>query len=674
VDVFGCFFGSAGSLIPDFSSLSLVHLSKMSLSVDKLGKADYYGRLSWGNFVDWLITLCLAAIVGLTTVSLGGVRPDTQVVLLPLFVVLLVLHGAWLALDAESPKRLSHVPVFFLPFLLWMGLSLLWISPTAWRGWYECIYAFEIFVFVWVLTNNVRTRSQLWFLIVMAFAPAVYAISVGFYQFFQDPATLANAWAGYALQLSPDFLGQATGSFADPSSFAAFLLILLPSLLIAGLVTYLPLIGRILCLYIGLVFLAAIFFAQMAWPVLCIVPMMMVMVPWLCFQQRSKRLKCGAAAGILLLLAFFYPPFKQHMKAAISEDGEGVRLVLWKEAGHLILEEPLFGSGAGSFAVKFEQSPRRSLTALPMTPHNDYLLILSQYGIVGGLLLFVPVGFVLIRAYRSWIRDVCRVRSKDQTKTVMPLRKLFLALGLSGVVSFALCLFFTCVIYVPALALYGALFFVILIKSSFTRELQIPGHRLFRWGYLGLGIALGCGLYALSAPRLQSQALELKARQRLEQIVAQRVHYSGDEALLEQVLEEYQLATELDPNNADAWIGLSTANCQLYFRNPSNSEAIGQRAVEFARRGIELSDSYWLGWAQLGVSESLSGNLPEAEIALTKALELSPNSSNAHYYWAAYASHFPEKRTEAIAAARRALEINPNNVAAQRLQQKLLIL
>jgi hypothetical protein len=37
-------------------------------------------------------------------------------------------------------------------------------------------------------------------------------------------------------------------------------------------------------------------------------------------------------------------------------------------------------------------------------------------------------------------------------------------------------------------------------------------------------------------------------------------------------------------------------------------------------------------------------------------------------------SHFPERRDEAITAVQHALDINPQNAAARRLQQKLLML
>jgi O-antigen ligase len=573
---------------------------------------------------------------------------------------------------------LSHVPVFFIPFVAWVCVNVAWVSPTAWRGWYELIYVLEAVIFLWVLVNNVRTRAHLWALITIALSPAACAIFIGFYQFFQNPSKLAPALSEYGLMLSPEFLGQATGSFADPSSFAAFLLILLPALLIAGLVPRLPTILRILCLYIAVMFVAGIFFTQLLWPLALLLIVLMIL-PWVCFLRVSRRV-WGSLFGLFFVVVVvlpqiaFSPQFQERAALAITEEGEAVRRVLWQEALDMTSEAPLLGAGGGSFSAEFEQSDAVSLQKRPTTPHNDYLLILSEYGIIGGVLFLLPSLFVVWWALRQWRAEPARVKLKDVKGTIMPPTKFFLSVGLAGVLSFALCLFCTFVFYAPALTLYGVLFLAILIKSSFTRRLRIPSGGWMRLGYFCLSLVLAFEFYSISAPRIQAQATELHARQRLDQIVEQRVHVSGNTALLDEVIELYQAAALLDPDNADVWIGLSAAQCQLFFRNPANYEAIGTLATDYAEQAVGLSETYWMGWAQLGIAQGLSGNVAEAEAALARALELAPNNSNAHYYWAAYVSHFKERRPEAIASVRRALEINPNHAAARRLQQKLLIL
>jgi len=646
--------------------------------IDKSGNIAYLGRLSWGNFVDWLVTLCLGAIIGLSTLLLGAVRPDTHVLILSLFVCLIVLHGLWLAVDREQPKSLSHVPVFFLPFVAWVWLSVTVLSPTAWRGWYELIYVLEAVVFLWVLVNNVRTRAHLWALITLGLLPAAYAIFIGFYQFFQNPSKLATSLSEYGLQLSPEFLGQATGSFADPNSFAAFLLIILPSLLIAGLVPRLPTILRILCVYIAVMFVVAIVFTQLLWPLVLLL-IILVGLPWVCFLKVSRRVWASFWGLCLVALAVlphyaFSPQFKQRAEVAVTVEGEAVRRLLWEEAVEITWAAPLSGAGAGSFPSEFEQSTTVSLARLPLTPHNDYLLILSEYGIIGGLLFLLPSLFVVWRGYRHWQAEPARVKLKDVKGTIMPPTKFFLSIGLAGVLSSALCLFVTFVFSAPALTLYGVLFLAILIKSSFARRLRIPHGGWIRLMYFCLGLVLAFEFYSISAPRIQAQALELHARQRLDEIVEQRIHVSGNTDLLDEVIELYEAAILLDPENVDVWIGLSAAICQRFYRNPANYEAVGTLASGYAQRAIELSESYWMGWAQLGIAQGVGGNDAEAEVALVRALELAPNNGNAHYYWAAYVSHFKERHSEAIESVQRALEINPNHAAARRLQQKLLIL
>ena len=270
--------------------------------IDKSGNIDYFGHLSWGNFFDWLVTLCLGGILALFTVSLGGARADTHVFLFPLFCLLLTLHGIWFAVDHEKPKRLSHVPFLFLPFILWAFINVFWLSPTPWLGQMELIFGLEAFIWFWVFVNNVRTRAHLWMTIVLALSPAVYAIFIGFYQFFQGSTRMGEVWADHGVKLSPDFINQASGSFGDPNSFAVFLLVVMPSLLVAAAVPRLPVILRVLCFYVSLMFLCSLVFTYLLWPLIGL-GFIIFLVPHFCYKTISKRVvRPLIVFGILLVL------------------------------------------------------------------------------------------------------------------------------------------------------------------------------------------------------------------------------------------------------------------------------------------------------------------------------------------------------------------------------------
>lgn len=642
------------------------------------GTIDYFGRLSWGNLLDWLITLCLGSILVVFARSLGGVRPETHLALLPVFAALIVLHGLWLAVNDEKPRRLSHVPLLFLPLLLWIALSIEWLSPTPWRGWLEWIFALEVFIFVWVLANNVRTRAHLWVLLLMAIAPAAQAVFIGFSQFFQDPTTIADAMTRYPLRLAPEFEGHATGTFADPNSFAVYLLMLLPVFFVAGAVPRLPKVLRFLSFYICAMLAAAIIFTKLLWPIVPLT-LLLCLLPWLCFEGRVRRIAFTFGALALMLgltaLAFtFFPWFREGITALQANFGSIARLPLWADAWQLFLASPLFGNGGGSFAATYAQTEGLFEGKLPDTPYNDYLFVLGQFGLIGAVLFVGPVLLLLARAFRIFRNEPFKVKLKERDGWIMPPRRFFTSVGLLGSLGFGICLFFTTTFNIVALTLYGALFLMILGKSTTSRRLPLPVRRLPRMVLVGLSILAAWGFYAFSQPRLEAEGLELMARQQLDHIVDRGVHVSGNPALLNRVLTLFYEAGRLDPDNGDVWIGYSAALCQLHYRTPGHFRGIGEAASVVAERGTRVGPDYWRTWAQLGVARALAGDAVEAERYLKRALEMAPNSSNANYYYAAFLRHFPDRLEEARETVDLALQLNPDNRAARELQQKLRIL
>lgn len=650
----------------------------MATIIDKNGNINFFGKLSWGNFFDWLITLCLGGIIATTTIHLGGVRPDTLVVLLPLYAVLLCLHGLWLLLEHGSRRRLSYAPLWFVPVLVWMFVSIRFVTPVPWLGWYELIYALQAFIILWVLCNNVGTKAHLWTLLVICVSPVLFAVFNGVYQFFQNPETMVGAFTDFPLVLPAQYLGRATGIFADPFTLAAFLLVLLPPILIAAAARRLPKIMRVFCFYNALMVMAVIIFTQVYWAGLLMV-VLVGTVPWFCYRKLKQRvflsvLSAAVTAAALILAVSFHPLLEKGLQRALAEDGEGVRIVLWKEALAMVAEHPIHGVGAGAYRLAFEQSPRVSLAESPDSPHNDFLLVLSQFGIVGCLLVALPALYILWRSVNVWRKEPVGIKLHDREGVIMPPKRFFLSLGLTGFMGFALCMGTTFVFYVPAMLLYGVLLLSILIKTSFARKPTPKWSWHVRLALFALAVCSGLSFQVLAYYKLQSQSLELRATQELDHLVEMRVHLSGNAALLEAVIFRYEDALINDPNNVDALLGLSSALCQRYFRSPAEFAAYGDRAVASARRAIELSPNYWRGWAQLGVAHAYNAQLEEAERALLKALDLAPNSSQAHYYYAAFIGVDASRREEALNYVERALTINPESPVARRLEQKLRIL
>ncbi len=638
----------------------------------------YYGRLSWGNFFDWLTTLCLCALFILAGTSLGSVRPETHLLLLPGFVLLLLLHGLWYAFE-EGPVRLSRIPLLFLPFLSWAAFSIWKLSPMAWRGWQDMIYFLEAFIFLWVLCNNCRMMSHLWVVCLSAIIPLGYGVLIGTYQLFQNPEKVADALVEVPVQLSPEFMGRSTGVFADPHSFALLLLMLLPCFLFAGLAGRLPRLLRLLCLYVSLILLSCMVITQVFWAYFALAVVLFV-VPWFAFKGLVKRFLSGAGLVLVLSLLFgiilaFSPYGREMATAAWTVEGEGVRRVLWPEAVQLVMERPVFGGGGGSFTMLLEQSPDLTLPRSAETPLNDALHLAVEYGLAGLLLLAVPVAVLLLRAYlRLRAEPFQKYSARSRKRKVMPSQRFFVSLALLGSFAFLLGSLLHGILLLPALLLHGTLVMGILIKMSFNRGLALPRHWLVRTAYALISFAAGLILLDLSLPVLRAREAGLLCSQRLEEIVERRIHLSGNPIILNDVIEGYANACLLDPGNADFWIGRSQAIAQRFFASPSLFREIGAESVACAQRAVTISPEYGRAWSQLGVAHALAGDVEAAEQALLRGVELAPNSSNAHYYWASFASGFEDKIEAAKRSAERAVAIDPDNAAAARIYQKLSIL
>lgn len=653
----------------------------MASSSANSASIDYFGRVTFGNTLDWLVTVCLGVTIALTTLWLGSVRPETQLILLFFHIALLVLHGIWFAVENESPKRVSHIPVFFLPFVVWSFVHLAWLSPTPWTAWFSTLHVCQLFIIFWVVMNNVRTRAHVWVLLILALSPAAYAIFIGFYQYFQNPEKIVDSMGEVPLAISPEFVGQSTGTFADPHSFAAFLLILLPPMLIGGALPRLPVIVRILCFYIAIILVVTIALTQVAWAAL-LLPAIFLSVPFLCFTTLRKKVVQSLLWGLVFSLALgllivLLPRFQTSLETAMSDDGERIRLNLWEETLRLTAEHPVAGIGAGSFAYQLENSERTSFAKRPETPHNDYLLVLSEYGAVGFLLLLAPAAGILFKGARTLRAEPHRLRAKESKKHIVPPQRFFLSLGFSGFLAFALCLFFAPLSLVHALPLYGLLFFAVIAKTSFRRGLRLGEFRFIPLVYLALLLGTGWVLYNISFDRLQARALQLQADEKLAGLAEDREDQdqTGEKQdPLPEIIETYEQAASLAPGNAEVHLGLSAAYSQMFLRRPGRAEELSAIAAEHARTALSISGELWRGWAHLGMAEALAGNRAQAEEALSKALELAPNNSNAHYFWAAFQSNLPDGREEAVAAVERALEINPGHAPARRLQRKLRIL
>lgn len=112
--------------------------------------------------------------------------------------------------------------------------------------------------------------------------------------------------------------------------------------------------------------------------------------------NAAKAIACSAAALLLIVFASYH--FSKTFHARVSlifqniEDirtnpatDVGARLVWWSRSFEIIRAHPLFGVGTGDFPREFRKVNSAHGPSVPdsVNPHNNYILVLAQFGPIG---------------------------------------------------------------------------------------------------------------------------------------------------------------------------------------------------------------------------------------------------------------------------------------------------
>jgi len=123
----------------------------------------------------------------------------------------------------------------------------------------------------------------------------------------------------------------------------------------------------------------------------------------------------------------------------------------------------------------------------------------------------------------------------------------------------------------------------------------------------------------------------------------------------------FQQAIDSDPTYAAAYSGLADCNSALAWHGfKAPAEAL-PKAYFAARKAVEIDPQSAEAHASLGLALSHRWDWAGAEAEFKRALELDPQYANAHHWYGDYLS-IKGRHEEAVSEARRALELDPLNL------------
>ena len=129
-------------------------------------------------------------------------------------------------------------------------------------------------------------------------------------------------------------------------------------------------------------------------------------------KKRLIFLSVIAIVGVNLTAYFSSTQFNQRIRKIQIQVNQleknktnnlNTRYYLFKYSFEKIKEKPVFGYGTGSFVKEFSsisEHATKILAGVHKTPHNNYLFIWFELGLVG-LLVFLSIFFFQLKAYKS---------------------------------------------------------------------------------------------------------------------------------------------------------------------------------------------------------------------------------------------------------------------------------
>ena len=258
----------------------------------------------------------------------------------------------------------------------------------------------------------------------------VYAlVALGAFEAFYGLVQYLSGWQQIFAYVKKFYLEDATGTYINRNHFAGLLEMTFPftialALLLAGKLSRVAKRGEVnarqvlsareLLPFVFLLFLAVATFAALVFSrsrmgIISALASLMAMFALAGSSALSKRTRAAVAVlfilgvGGIVLWVGSDPAVSRFetLGREYTDNGQN-RISIWRDTLTLIHQHPLFGTGLGTFSVAYTSVQTTFLTLLVDHAHCDYLEVVSELGLPGGILVFGSIFWILARAVHRY--------------------------------------------------------------------------------------------------------------------------------------------------------------------------------------------------------------------------------------------------------------------------------
>ncbi len=334
-----------------------------------------------------------------------------------LYTSIVLLGAVWMLKDSiVKAIPFTFITVLLTGYYVWSLVSISWahnFGEALFQTQKHFIFVFSILLFSFLIKNFKQTpiyiaRALVCLvpIILIVFlkqiADALQSEALGPYTMYKVPGLSGhkNLFSGYLFFMSAFFI---LGHLTDRSVWKKFYI---PSFVIVFTIL-LILITR--AAYVGGVAFVLTF----------------LLLAYITKKRSGNSISIegikaiGIAIGISILLHFsFYAMFSgvQHASKQTNPSNymgsasSNERLNLWYHSYHLFREHPVIGVGAGNWKIELPSVGLRGLyrgyaeNLVFLQPHNDYIWIVCELGIIGLLLFGLPLCLIFFRGAKSLVQ------------------------------------------------------------------------------------------------------------------------------------------------------------------------------------------------------------------------------------------------------------------------------